>query len=144
MSISAETGDLFNVDPPFGSNTTPPDPLFLELNPALEADSWVTTPGMTNLLGADLPGDGGTTFGDLSNDGPQEMFHFMRLGVPTGTFAWVSGVVTIAGDSGPESFDFRYAQCIPEPSSIVLLSIASGLCVLRKRGVFVSLSQKEL
>ena len=103
--VDVSGGSFFQVPPPFGSDTVAPDAAFLNLNRALEADSWITTPGSTNLLGPGLDmTDGTSTFGDLSNDGPQTDFHFARFGMPpdaTGTF---SARVTVAGASGPESF----------------------------------------
>ena len=125
------TGELFQVAPPFGSNTTPPPQAFIDLNPALLADSWVTTPGATSLLGTDLPGDSSTTtFGDLSNDGPQTDFHYMRLTFPTGTFGFASGVVTIAGSTGPESYPIPI--CFPEPSSLLLVCLGLGFVGSRR------------
>ena len=125
-------GELFNVAPPFGSNDTPPDPAFIAFNEALLADSWITTPGDTTRLGADLPGDNNTTFGDLSNDGPQNMFQFASLTVPTGTWGFFSGQVTVAGSAGPESFDFRIV--VPEPATMMLVSLGLvGVVAARRR-----------
>lgn len=126
------TNPPFSVDPPFGSNTRPPDPIFIDLNRALELDSWITTPGDTSRLGPDLnETDGTTTFGDLSNDGPQDMFHFARLTFPENTTATINLRVTVAGASGPESFGFF--GCIPEPSSLVLVQLFAVCVVLSRR-----------
>lgn len=103
--VDVSGGSFFQVPPPFGSDTVPPDPAFLALNRALEADSWITTPGSTNLLGPGLDmTDGTSTFGDLSNDGLQTDFHFARFGMPPDTTGTFSARVTVAGASGPESF----------------------------------------
>ena len=107
--VTFTSGSMFNVDPPFGSNTAPPDPAFISLNAALEADSWITTPGSTSLLGPDLTAtDGTSTFGDLSDEGAQTDFTFARLGVTPGAEGTFSGRVTVAGSSGPENFPFSF------------------------------------
>lgn len=105
--------DLFNVDSPFGSNTAPAPPEFVALNRALEADSWITTPGATALLGPDLDAtDGTSAFGDLSNDGPQTDFHFARLTAINESSLSFSGRVSVAGPSGPEAFPFSLGYLI--------------------------------
>lgn len=104
------TNPVFNVAPPFGSDTAPPDPAFIALNRALEADSWITTPGDTSLLGPGLDAtDGTSTFGDLTGDGAQTDFTFARLAFPAGTTGTFSGRVTVAGSGGPENFPFSFA-----------------------------------
>lgn len=126
-------GDAFQVPPPFGSNDSAPDPAFIAFNQALRADSWITTPGDTSRLGPDFGGlDGGTTFGDLSNDGPQNMFQFARFGTPLGVVGTFSGRVTVAGSAGPESFDFSFV--IPEPATMMLAGLGMiGLVAARRR-----------
>ena len=129
--LIATSNPIYNVAPPFGSDTAPPDPPFIAFAPSLTADSWITTPGMTSLLGPGLEeADGTSTFGDLSDDGPQTDFQFARITLPPGTTGFISGKVTVAGSSGPESFSFNSSLCIPEPASVALL----GLCL---SGVFL-------
>jgi hypothetical protein len=106
---------LFQAPAPLGSNVEPPDPAFVAINRALEVDSWVSTPGATSHLGADLPGDGTGAWYDVSDDGPQNDFHFATL-----TFDWqpiffFTGQVTVAGAQGPEHFPFLFGG--PEPSA---------------------------
>lgn len=126
------TGDVFQVPPPFGSDTAAPDPAFVALNAALKADTFITTPGATNLLGSPLPGDGDTTFGDLSNDGPQNNFLIARIGTARGTFGRFSGQVTVAGSAGPESFEFNVV--VPEPATLMLASFGLvGFVASRRR-----------
>ena len=120
---------LFQVAPPFGSNTEPPDPLFVQLLRALALDSWITTPGDTVLLGGDIPGDGTGTWGDLSDDGSQSNFQFAQLSFPTGTTGRFTGRVSVAGSTGPENFPFDFL-IVPEPATsglaaMTLLALAA-------------------
>jgi hypothetical protein len=128
--------NMFNSGPPFASNSDPPNPIFVSLWPALGADSWVTTPGITARAGADLPGDGSTAFFDTSNDGPQTNFQFAQITVPEGTLFGFSGRITIAStlSSGtPYTVPF-YFPIWPEPSSLTIAGLASlGLVSLARR-----------
>jgi hypothetical protein len=129
-------GTLFQVAPPFGSDTEAPDPAFLALNRALEADSWITTPGATSRLGggSGFPGDGTGTWGDLTNDGPQNNFTFATLSMPQtfqGTFV---GRISVAGATGPEVFEFTLPINIPEPGTAGLAGFGLlALGVIRRR-----------
>ena len=121
-------GPLFNVDPPFGSDTRAPDPFHVsrELLALLYVDSWITTPGDTWLLGPGLDEtDGTSTWGDLSRDGAT-FYNFARLTFPPGAKGRFSGEISVAGPDGPESFPFSIV--VPEPSAAMLLSVGVLVC----------------
>lgn len=125
LKVDIFDGELFQVPPPFGSDTSPPNPVFLSIRPALAADSWVTTPGSgTFLLGPPLPGDGTTTFGDLTNDGPVTDFQFAQFTLPALSFAEISGRISVSQDAEVinKTFFFYYTLD-PEPSSAVLAAL---------------------
>jgi len=100
-----------NVDVPifqdaFGRDSAASDPLFASLSAGVTADSFITTPGTTLVLGGGFGGEDGL-WGDLSNDGPQQDFHFARLTVSqTGSF---SGAVALSTNAGPISLPFSFA-----------------------------------
>ena len=105
--VSSHGAELFQVPPPFGSDTAASHPEFIALRPAAEFDSWITTPGMTIVLGPGLDAtDGTSTFGDLSDDGPQDDFHFARLTFSQGGSFDFRGRVIVGGANGPEAFPF--------------------------------------
>ena len=130
-------GDV-NIDVPLfndalGSNTAPPNPAFVAVFPALGADSFITTPGGTAVAGNDgAPFDTNSSFFDSSNDGPQSNFKFAQLTTSAaGTFNFV---VSVAGDTGPEVFQFALPVGIPEPPSVALLGFGLiGLAASRRR-----------
>lgn len=130
VAITLDNGaTLYQVAPPFGSNTAPPDPAFLGLQPKLEADSWITTPGAsTSLLGPDMPGDGTSTWGDLTDDGPQTNFLFARLAVPAGATGTFAGNIAINDGGNPVEVPFSLLIGIPEPASFGLAGM--GLIAL--------------
>lgn len=141
FNLNSREVNPFNVAPPFGSNLSPPNPVFIDLNRALEVDSWMTTPGETSwvgLVGSTSPApdwlsamDGPfTAFGDESDDGPQDMFHFTRLTFQPGVEGTVSGEIVVAGATGPEYFPFSFT--VPEPSAILLVCLG-GVCALGLR-----------
>lgn len=120
---------LFQVAPPWGSNIKPPPPEFLALFPSLSADSWITTPGPTHILGSDMPGDGQSLWGDFTNDGPQVHFQFAQLTLPPGATANFTGRIALRGATGPE-----YFPIVPEPCSWLLAGIgATALAACRRR-----------
>lgn len=112
---------------PLGSDSAPPNPAFVTVFPALGADSFITTPGETAVAGnSDQPFDTNSSFFDSSNDGPVTNFNFARL---TSTFpTFFNFVVSVAGSTGPEVFQFALFY-YPEPTTLALL-MTSGLCVL--------------
>jgi hypothetical protein len=128
---------LFQVAPPWGSNTQPAPPELMALNPSLRFDSWITTPGETHQLGPDMPGDGSLSqWEDFSRDGPQSNFQFAQLAFPTGTKGRFTGEVSLFGDTGAESFPFVF-EIVPEPSAGGLAAIAVlGLTALRGSNKF--------
>jgi hypothetical protein len=110
----------------------------LERVPSVGVDSFVDTPGTTSRLGADLPGDGLTLFGDLDNNGPQTAYRFARLTLPAG----VSGVFNVtASILSTTQVGTPYAQTfslplvpIPEPTAGALaLAAAAGFVARRRR-----------
>ena len=127
--IEVEGGEIYDVCSLSctGFGTPPLFPFIF--TPRETADSWVTTPGSTSLLGAGLPGDGETTtLGDLTNDGAQNFFQFARITIPESATGNFSGRVTVAGSTGPENFPFSFPLGIPEPSSLLLIGIGL-MCV---------------
>lgn len=139
VQIDVQGGEAYNVEcTGLSCSLFARPPLFpFIFNPRETADTWVTTPGSTALLGADFPGDGDTTtLGDLSNDGPQNHFQFARITVPDRAIGTFSGRITVAGATAPESFPFSFALGIPEPSSFILMSLGAlaAVNVRNRRG----------
>ena len=125
---------LFQVAPPFGSDTSAPDPAFVGLNRALEADSWIDTPGATGLLGTGLPGDGTGSWGDTVDNGAQTNYHFATLTVPAGMQGSFVGRINVAGATGPENFGFDFALGVPEPASFAMAAMGLiGVVAARRR-----------
>jgi hypothetical protein len=132
---------LYN-HPLFDPSTVDPSqlPAVIALLPSVGADSWIDTPGMTTRFGPDLPGGNGTSFGDISNNGPQNQFMFAQLTVPTSTGFTFSGRITIestdnTGQTFSQPFVFTtFGYTSPEPSAIVLASLGFvGLSRRRRR-----------
>ncbi len=123
-------GALFNVPPPFGSNIEPPPSDFVALRPSLTADSWITTPGPTQLLGTDLPGDGASIWGDLTDSGPQTHFQFAQFTQPNHTFGSANFRISIADPTNTETgiYTESYRVNFPEPGSGTLAAV--GLVAL--------------
>jgi hypothetical protein len=115
---------------PFGdpSNAEPGNPALIAVFPSLDVDSWITTPGATVRLGPDLPGDGTTTFGDLTSDGPQSEFIFAQLTFPHGTVFDFAGRVSIASQTQGNVFSqsFHFSN-VPEPAACWLA--VSFVCI---------------
>ncbi len=109
----------------FGSDSAPGNPLLIPSFPALGADSWVTTPGGTNVLGGGIPANGDVTFGDTDDDGPQNNFQFAQLTLPAGATGVFSGQFDIVGTAGGVfSQQFSCVLGIPEPTSLALAGLA--------------------
>jgi hypothetical protein len=60
-------------------NASKPNDALIAAFPSLGADTWFDSPGNTSRLGADLPGDGQTTFGDIDANGPQYNYVFAQI-----------------------------------------------------------------
>lgn len=135
VMVSLDGGvDLYQVGPPFGSNTAAPDPAFIAFNRALEVDSFITTPGSTSLLGADLPGDGGSTWGDLSDNGAQTDFLFATMTMAGGTQGTFTGRIALNDAGTPVNFPFEITFGVPEPATFVLAGMGVlGLVAARRR-----------
>src|SRR5690606_32629143 len=89
------TANLYNDG--FGTDNAPPIEALIPTFPQLAADSWITTPGNTSVLGSDgFPGNGDTAWGDTSNNGPQDGFQFARLTTLPGEVGTFSGQFSIA------------------------------------------------
>lgn len=139
VSISTAPAVLPLYNNPFGdaANAGPPQPVLIPVFPALGADSYFDTPGNTSRLGADLPGDGVTTFGDLDNNGPQTDFVFAQLTYPAmllqGTATFRVSINSTTNPGTPYSQDFS-VRLIPEPTSGVLAALAAAsLAAVRRR-----------
>lgn len=92
-----------------GSDRKPPNERVSRLYREITADSFVTTPGRTEVLGKGFYGTGDPeiVWYDLTDDGPLDEFLFARLTVDqTGTFA---GEVNVRGPKGLVSLPFKFA-----------------------------------
>lgn len=100
------SGELF--DHPLSSAGDAPHPGLFDYFPGLSADSYITTPGDTLVLGTGLPADGDDTFGDTGDDGAQTDFQFAQLTFSNGGGVSLSGQVAIAGSAGVYSETFSF------------------------------------
>lgn len=127
------SGDYYQHE--LGTDGDPPFHAYVTMFPAVIADSWITTPGATTVLGVSFPGDGtiNSAWGDTSDNGPQTNFKFANLTFsPAGSTWRFSGTVVVMGTNGPESFAFE----IPEPAGAALGVVAAVTAVaLRQRRI---------
>ncbi len=130
----------YQIAPPLGSDTEPPDPANFSINPGLEADAWITTPGPTlrTVFGNAGNFPGGDTWSDTTNDGPQTNFQFAHYAIPSDVNGFLEGSVTVAGPSGPETFPFslliNFPFVVPELGTGTLASMSvSAVAVFRRR-----------
>jgi hypothetical protein len=115
---------------PNGFDAEPPNPIFVDLLPALNADSWITTPGVTAIAGGGFGHDSSAWF-DTSNDGPMTHFMFAQL-TNTGP-GHFGGVISVAGATGPEVFEFSF-ELVPEPATSAMAGfILIGLTLAARR-----------
>lgn len=138
-----EGGELYQWESPFGSNTEAPDPALFPLIRRLVLDCWLTTPGVTTLTGADLPGDGTGTWSDVTNDGPQTDFQWGSLGSDS-PFELVCRI-NLVGPNEPVGRWFRIdgvtgQVSVPEPTGCFIataaLAGASLACSPRRAAAF--------
>jgi hypothetical protein len=150
IKITLSNASLYNHQLGDPASANSPDPQLIGFFPAVAADTFIDTPGIGVRLGPDLPGDGTTTFGDLTNDGPQTNFKFAQLTfIPTTSPEDISftfeGRVSIAGGGGTavysQPFNFittlegltaTYPFTSPEPTTAAL-GAASLLSVVVAR-----------
>lgn len=112
-------------------NANKPNDALIAAFPSLSADTWFDTPGNTSRLGADLPGDGMTTFGDLDANGPQNNFVFAQIttygtGLLGGGFHLKVRISINRTESPgtPFSQDFEIGFC-PEPTTLSVAALAA-------------------
>lgn len=129
-------GSQFIYNNAAGSDTAPPNPLFLEVFPALAADSWITTPGTTFRDTCPFDSCATRLWMDTTDDGPQTNFQFARR-TSASPFVF-EGVVTVAGPTGPEAFPFAFS-IVPEPSALLVLGLGlTSLLINRRRTSLLS------
>lgn len=112
--FASTDGDILSIDevvmnaPVYqtlgASDVEPPDPLAVEATPHLAADSWISTPGATMVVGGGF-GSANSVWLDTSNDGPATDFQFARL-TTTGAVGTFSGRILTRGAAGPEVATF--------------------------------------
>jgi hypothetical protein len=134
--ITLPTGvSLYNNPLGDAANAHRGQPVLIPAFPALGVDTWIQTPGNTVRVGPDLPGDGTTTFRDLTNDGLQSNFIFAQLTIPAAT-PWIfSGRISIASQTSGAIFsqDFSFTN-LPEPTGLGMVGIgAIGLLAAGRR-----------
>jgi len=106
VTTTLNGGDFYQNT--FGTAGSAPNGALIGTFPALAADSYITTPGATSVLGGGLPADGDDTFGDTSDEGAQTDFKFAQLTIPTGATGVFSGQFDIVGTSGVFSENFSF------------------------------------
>jgi hypothetical protein len=101
-----------------GSDVEPPNPLFVQVFPALGADSWITTPGGTSSAGGGFSSPAATWF-DSDNNGPQSQFQFARLTFSGTAVGSIVGNVAIPSDDGLTVVNIPI-NFVPEPACAYL------------------------
>ncbi len=133
-STTTDLGDFYQNT--FGTAGSEPNGALIPTFPSLAVDSFITTPGGTNVLGGGLPANGDDTFGDTDNDGAQNNFRFAQLTLPgdaVGVFSGQFDIVSTTGGIYSENFSFTL-QAIPEPTSLALVGLGMiGLLSTRRR-----------
>jgi hypothetical protein len=144
-----------------GSDRKPPNARVLDIWPGASADSFITTPGTTQVLGQGFYGSSKETeivWYDESDDGPLKEFLFARLTVDqTGSFA---GTINVRGPKGCVSLPFKFtlpgteadfalldlkqtyrlqlsfdeiaASQVPEPAAWLLVALGAPILLRRK------------
>jgi len=107
VNTTLNGGDFYQNT--FGVPGAAPNPALVAAFAPLAADSYITTPGGTSILGGGLPADGDDTFGDTEDNGPQANFKFGQLTIPAGATGSFSGQFDIVGSSGVFSQQFDFA-----------------------------------
>jgi len=145
VTLTLESGEIYNLGAPFGSDTSDACPDFCGFEPLAEADSYITTPGDTNVLvndGSDAIQPDRvplSTWADFTDDGPQNNFQIARITLQSisesndslqGT---LQGTLQFVGQAGGiDSLPFSVTVGVPEPASAVL-SLIAGLVVFAIR-----------
>jgi hypothetical protein len=93
-----------------GSDRKPPNARVLSIWPDASTDSFITTPGITRILGEGFYGhsnEAEIAWYDESDDGPLKDYLFAQLTVSqTGSFA---GTINVRGPEGPVTLPFSFA-----------------------------------
>lgn len=128
---------------PMGQDTGPLSMDIINTFPSLTADSWITTPGNTQIIKSldfEFPladgqtaSNGTATWFDEDLNGAVDGFQFAQLTVPYTSFFKVTGNITLSGGNGISAAPFTiYAGCpiCPEPSTFFLffLSLSHIVC----------------
>lgn len=107
LSVNRVAIDVPLFQHELGSDSAAPAAPLAAMAPALSADSFIALPGSTLMLGGGFGGGAENLWGDLSDDGPQENFHFARLTVnETGRFA---GQLSLRGYDSVVNLPFDFA-----------------------------------
>jgi hypothetical protein len=106
----------------YGSNREAPDAELVAMLPAVGASSFLKLPGDTIVLGGGFTVPG-SAWGDLSNDGSQNNFHFGRLTTAdAGTF---SGSFFVRGESVP--IELPFTMSLPIADAVQTLPMSERL-----------------
>jgi hypothetical protein len=109
-----------------GSDVEPPLSAFEAIFSELGADSWITTPGPTEIAGDQVTplATNNNVWYDVTDDGPQTHFMFARLTVSPYLRGFTfSGKISLPNAGNAEDFPFSFVV-VPEPSTSLLLALA--------------------